>query len=755
MTAPSVTVEIAFDAGYATDPGARTWTDVTAYVDGSLAINVGRSDELAQADVNTLTLTLDNRDGRFTPGLTTSPHYPNVKLGRPIRVTATPSGQSAQVRFFGYVEDLQVAWPGASDRYSTVTVTASSGLARMGRSAPLAGLPTVEGFADREYVGEYVALSSDFGVLQRFGAGAAPTFESVESAPVTDELELATFAAGGWLQGRDDPDLVAFVFTTTTPDAGYLFGYFTDNAASPYEAVRVKIANNVLVLELDNSGVVTTGTGTTLVTDGELHSILVDIDGRVYLDGSTTAEIDLFTSSVSGDGQFHFGGAVTYDGITPSTPSYTGSLGRVAWVTTGPDDTFPAYHDVFVSGFAGDGPAARLRRYANYAGVDVVTSSDASINGRFLTDITGWAATAGAGTATWVASPSKGSVGSAKLATTFVGPVFIQLERQSPFVAVQAGVEYRAWAWVIGGDAARSAGIQIEFKDSGLANVGQTAGAEVDTDPTLAEWRLVEVTATAPAGAVWAMPKVFFTAQGGDDFYIDGIFLTPTTGTPIAHLPTAGRAPLELMRDVEAVDGGVLFDAADGTLTYQDRSYRYNATSVLTFDASTQEVEADFAPKLDRSTLINEATATTADGYEYTYTDTASQDDYGQHSDSRQLATTSRAEAEGWATWTVNAYSEPASRAPTVSVDITPDTGARQAAVLGLEIGDRVTISNLPAQAASSSQGFFVEGYAETIVEGVLHQLTFNLSPTSPWDSIFRLDDPSLGQLDAGIRLGR
>ena len=51
---PSTTVEVAFNAGLATDPASRTWTDITDYVelDQGVTITGGRSDERSSADAN-------------------------------------------------------------------------------------------------------------------------------------------------------------------------------------------------------------------------------------------------------------------------------------------------------------------------------------------------------------------------------------------------------------------------------------------------------------------------------------------------------------------------------------------------------------------------------------------------------------------------------------------------------------------------------------------------------------------------------
>ena len=86
---PDVVVEIAFTSGWSTLAASRSWTDVSAYVELAEGITItgGRGDERSTADANQLTLTFDNRDGRFTSGLATGPYHP-LLIGRPIRVRA-------------------------------------------------------------------------------------------------------------------------------------------------------------------------------------------------------------------------------------------------------------------------------------------------------------------------------------------------------------------------------------------------------------------------------------------------------------------------------------------------------------------------------------------------------------------------------------------------------------------------------------------------------------------------------------------
>jgi hypothetical protein len=84
---PDVTAEIFFDNNFSEEefaPGGAT--DVTQFisqVSGSLR---GRTYEIGEFEAGTLGITLDNSDGRFTPGSHKSPYFPNIEANRRFRL---------------------------------------------------------------------------------------------------------------------------------------------------------------------------------------------------------------------------------------------------------------------------------------------------------------------------------------------------------------------------------------------------------------------------------------------------------------------------------------------------------------------------------------------------------------------------------------------------------------------------------------------------------------------------------------------
>ncbi|MGW4426386.1 hypothetical protein [Streptosporangium sp. NPDC004631] len=88
MTMPQVWCEIAFARDSA--DSSPLWRDVSADVEWWLGVRISRrrSHELDEVQPGTLHLVLTNEDGRYTAGNTSSPHYPNVRINRPIRLRA-------------------------------------------------------------------------------------------------------------------------------------------------------------------------------------------------------------------------------------------------------------------------------------------------------------------------------------------------------------------------------------------------------------------------------------------------------------------------------------------------------------------------------------------------------------------------------------------------------------------------------------------------------------------------------------------
>lgn len=129
MSRPGVLLEMAFGA----QPlgTSFTWTDVSAYLQGYDLQQRGRTTEFDLCQSAVLTVHLNNTDGRFDPGNTSSPYYPNVVPNTPVRLSWTWGGTTYR-RFLGYVDVWPRQWPGGAS-WSTSDVQASDGLKLLAR----------------------------------------------------------------------------------------------------------------------------------------------------------------------------------------------------------------------------------------------------------------------------------------------------------------------------------------------------------------------------------------------------------------------------------------------------------------------------------------------------------------------------------------------------------------------------------------------------------------------------------------------
>lgn len=107
MPGPVGVLEVGFGSAPDDPISSTVWTDIAAWQEGKVKIRRGRGDEQAELQPGSMSLLLDNSDGRFTAGRAGSPYWPNVKTGKRIR--------------FG------VMWPGGGKNYAENPTTDNAG----------------------------------------------------------------------------------------------------------------------------------------------------------------------------------------------------------------------------------------------------------------------------------------------------------------------------------------------------------------------------------------------------------------------------------------------------------------------------------------------------------------------------------------------------------------------------------------------------------------------------------------------------
>lgn len=89
-----------------------TWTDVSSYLDDTEDVTrrFGRESELEDVTPMEVTFTLLNKDRRFEPEYASSPYYPNVVPGRPVRVRMVQNSVTYDWAF-GFIQDFPQEYP--------------------------------------------------------------------------------------------------------------------------------------------------------------------------------------------------------------------------------------------------------------------------------------------------------------------------------------------------------------------------------------------------------------------------------------------------------------------------------------------------------------------------------------------------------------------------------------------------------------------------------------------------------------------
>jgi len=761
VTRPAVRIECAFDAGYGTAAASRTWTDITDYVKTAEGISIrgARQDEFSQPGPNTCSLTLNNSDGRFTPGLASSPYYPNVKLGRPLRVVANllTAGDygTFEADITGFVGNnatlAQASTAHAGSWGMSVTAVAS---ANMSANAPTgtSGIPVLPSTSYRasswvRKAGAATGRTTEIRINWYDSGGTLISTSTASTITDSNTWQLVTNTA-------TSPSNAAYAAPRpfwTSPTAGEV--HYCDDVRFDVD----RFVGYVDEWPVEWPGVVSTFATSTITASSRMARLglsdkLLSVVEQEILRDSPTAYYTMGEAAGATQANDTSGnGAPALVATTLSTGG-TSTLPPVFGSATGPaTDGLTAVELPWVNGVSKT-QALRARPVSStLAGVSFFVSRTGTISAdRTILTMQG----GGGSTLTQVSLSATGLT--ANIFGSFLTYSGTMTAGRTYHVALrQNGANVELYVdGVLDGTVAATMGAYD------IVTIGDDSAPDATNTVTLAHLALFNVAPSAAriadhadagldgfAGETAATRLGRYAAFAGipsAEYSFD-----TTAVTPMAHIDTTGKGAVELMQKVATTDGGVLYDSPGGVLTYASRTVRYNSATALTLDVSAGEVEASYSPKLDRSALINKVTATISDGtYSVTAENTTSSDEYGVHSPGDlELATTDNDEAHAAAWWRVNTYGEPTARAPQLGVELARMSATRHAAILAVGVGDKIAVSNLPSQSDASSKSFFCEGYAETISDSQW-RIEFNVSPTTGFN-VLKIGDATYGAIDS------
>lgn len=774
---PDVQVEIAFNAGYTTPAASRTWTDVSDYVElaDRIEIGFGRQDERSTADANSLSLTLDNSDGRFTAGRAASPYYPNVKVGRPIRVTVTPvgnfcpnggfetndTGWASNTAFGSYglasearsttrdyagVASLLITWPthatGSWDGFTTSDLIAGETYTASCRVWVPAGAPDPRIELLFNTASARTSLKDQWAYLEHtfVAGGGAAEFIGIQVGPSTAGQQCWVDV---FMVNRGD---TALPYTTDLATPSERFVGFVDewpvewDGTDAYARAPITAASRMSRLGLGAK--LRSAIEQEVLGPGPIaYWTLGDSSGATAAQESSGAGIvgPLVSSNVpSGGGTYTpptFGNAigVASDGLSAMDYPENGLPIEVFF----PPMTVRSLRVTFLAQTAGTGgfmlaldggrspvPSTQAITLVYNDPSDAPASSvwDYSNSG-----LASAANTAAEGVLHDLVYTSSVADGAARLYIDGVQVDTDTARDKTGLERFRLGSTSQPQAYVF----CHVALYDVILTPTQIAAQAEAALTGFAGDRT--DERIVRILG-------WAgVPSTEVTVETGVE--------------TMTYQLTTGMSVIDALRECESTEGGVLFDGRDGNVTFHNRSHRYTQTPAVTLDMASQHVQSGYAPRVDRSALVNDVTIenpTTEESVRLV--DTASSDEYGIATSSVTSVAQTAVDFLERAQWVLASYAEPQTRAPALTVDVLAHQGLTPSAqdLLALTVGDLVEVENAPTQSDTTTPSYFVEGGTETIGPES-YEITFNVSPSSPTADVLMLDSATRGLLDTNL----
>jgi hypothetical protein len=197
---------------------------------------------------------------------------------------------------------------------------------------------------------------------------------------------------------------------------------------------------------------------------------------------------------------------------------------------------------------------------------------------------------------------------------------------------------------------------------------------------------------------------------------------------------------LDLLAECEVTDDSVVVEPKGFLgLILRTRSSKYNQTAEVTLSYSGGNISEPFEPTDDDRGIVNDVTVSRAEGSsarsEQTTGPLSTQPPpvgVGRYNSNTVLNVNEDTQLPDQASWRLHVGTWDEARYPNVRVNL-PKNPSLAAAVTGLDIGDLVSLTNLPAWVPPGPADVILEGYTETIGHPIAWDLTGNFSPAGPY----------------------
>jgi hypothetical protein len=286
-------------------------------------------------------------------------------------------------------------------------------------------------------------------------------------------------------------------------------------------------------------------------------------------------------------------------------------------------------------------------------------------------------------------------------------------------------------AYSLGGDSVASVVISDGFSD-----LGHTILTETSTTSQLSGARLT---------AILDRADVNFPTAYRD---IDAGVTTLQADTIADGTDVASYAQL-----IARTEGGRLFMAADGDLTFRDRYETQTTVGALKFaDDGTGVPYYGIQVAVGSELLFNRALVTRVGGTQQTADNLTSQDAYGVRTlEYSNLLFNSDTDSDNFAEYLVSRYGTPEVRISQIDINLHALDVTQAGNVIGTELGDVIQVVYSPPGGGTAIDRYAVVDRISHEIGPQQHNIVFGLSKTA---QAFTLDSDPFGELDSDYPLG-
>jgi hypothetical protein len=765
------------------------WTDISGYLElaeGQLSITRGRQDEQSQPQVGQLTCTLNNSDGRFTPGLASSPYYPYIQDGAPVRVSVlmpvgvnladNPSLENGTGEWVAGGTVPPSIGPSTTHAYpdgGTWSLLVTWGT---GGTAPQAyriiyGLTAGQQYTASAYI--YAPTGSpnvQLGIAGGAIGSASTTHDAFVRVSVTfiasatsHSLQVlsATSPTSGQQVWVDALQLETGASATTYSPVGAVrlprfYGFALEWSFGWQGSQAAYALTNLTAVDLTHR----LGSPAGKLRPFDVEEALLD-SPLTYLpldepEGATQAGN---LGSVQGTGALvnpGGGGTLVFAQATgpprdgTSAPVFTPASSTSGWCIRCPTvlSSSMVTVEAFINSSTATGTILDLSNSPNGstsagAGTGMTLSIDAARKLQWKSDngaLTVTSSSIVASGSTTLVTATYVANGTNHIATLYVNGNQVatgnlasaSMSLVASYLLVGGGAKLPMYTGTINHLGVYSttlsvARISSHYHAGWDGFEGERSDARISR---LAAYSGLASLTPAIVVNVWVLDDAVNSVLGTTTT-LAGSQLELGAGQATCHgQHDGGDDPIAAMQAVAVTEGGLVLADTSGFLQFQTRAYRYDVAASMSVAA--ENVLPDLAPTYDNQLVINDATVTTADGAAQRFFDAASITQRGTYGTEVSSLTQDVEDAYQAAAWLVHQHSTPMVAYPGVNLDLFTLPADIVRAALNLEVSDRLDIIALPSQAPTSSVSLFVEGYTETVGPDTF-VLSLNTSSATSW----------------------